>query len=125
MKKLGISKGKKFNKTKAKRKLDKLFSLKIRSYGKCLLAKGFDKVHCGGQLQTAHIIGRSNLRLRWDLGNAWCICAGHHIYYTYHPEDWRDLLTAHYPHYKWLLEHRNETIKFNEQYYLEKLKELT
>ena len=115
----------KFNRTKAKNKLDKLFSLRIRSVGKCQLA-GLDNVRCSQVLQCAHIIGRANLFLRWNPFNALSLCSGHHIYYTYHPEGWRGMMQKFYNEsYVWLLQNMNEKIKFNEQYYLQKLKELT
>jgi hypothetical protein len=124
MKKLPLSKPTKFNKTKAKNKLDKLFSLSVRSIGICQLA-GKDKVHCGGPLQCMHVIGRGNLYLRWDKRNALSGCAGHHVYYTYHPEAWRDLMVKEMPlNYEQLLDEREKKISFNEGYYLEKLKSL-
>ena len=119
-----VPKPKKFNKTKAKRKLDTLFSLQTRAIGICQLA-GVDKVRCGGVLQCAHIIGRANLFLRWDDRNALSLCAGHHVYYTYHPELWRDRMTMMFPlEYQWLLDNREQKIIFNEVYYKNKLKEL-
>ena len=121
--KLALPKPKKFNRTKAKRKLDKLFSLKIRSLGYCNL-NGWDTIHCGGPLQTLHIIGRGNLFLRWDERNAICGCAGHHVYYTYHPEEWRQLMLQFSPDYEKLLQEREKKITFNEVYYKKKLAEL-
>lgn len=122
--KLGISKPKKFKKTAAINKLDKLFSLKVRSMGQCFL-RGMDKVNCGGPLQCAHVIGRGNKYLRWHSYNGLCLCAGHHVYYTYHPEAWREIMMKTYkPHYTWLLAHKETTITFNELYYKQKLSEL-
>ena len=91
----------KFKKTKKvknstlKRKADILFSKKVRSRGVCQL-KGLDNVKCSQVLQCAHIIGRANLRLRWDERNALCICSGHHVYYTYHPLYWRELMILYF-----------------------------
>ena len=122
--KVKFAKPEKFNKTKSKRELDKLFSLAVRSCGRCEL-QGMYFIHCGGNLQCMHIIGRGNLYLRWNRSNAICGCAGHHVYYTYHPEAWRELLIKMFPHkYPLLLESRNEKITFNETYYKEKLVEL-
>ena len=123
MKKLTFAKPKKFNKTKAKNKLDKLFSLKVRSLGYCMF-RGSDDITCGGVLQAAHVIGRGNLFLRWNPKNAICICAGHHVWYTFHPEAWREMMETFHEPYDWLLAHRNEKIKFNEIYFTEKLKEM-
>ena len=118
-----IPKPKKFNKTTAKNKLDKLFSLKIRARGNQL--EGKDTIKSGGNLQCLHIFGRANLRLRWEPRNAICGDAGHHIYYTYHPMEWYSLITKYFgEELKWLEAHRNEKIKFNELYYIEKLNEL-
>ena len=69
------------------RKLDKLFSLKVREKGYCEL-KGKDTIRCGGVLQCAHITTRSRKALRWDFNNAICICSGHHVWYTKNPDSW-------------------------------------
>lgn len=119
-----FEKPKKFNKTKAKNKLDKIFSLLVRSVGQCELA-GEDKIKCGGCLQCAHIIGRGNLFLRWNRLNALCICAGHHVYYTYHPEAWRELMIKVNPiNYPKLLKAQNNKIKFNEVFFQDMEREL-
>lgn len=78
--------------TKSKRKYsqriaDKYFSLLIRHRGHCEAA-GKDSVNCGGSLQCAHIVTRTNKRLRYDELNALCLCAGHHRYYTTHASEW-------------------------------------
>ena len=86
----------KIKRTTLKRKFDKLFGEKIRSKGYCEL-EGLDKVSCSGQLQTMHIIGRSNHNLRWDSYNALCGCSGHHRYYTSHPFEFMLLVSAHFP----------------------------
>ena len=123
MKKLKFAKKKKWNKTTAKRKLDKLFSLKIRSIGICQLQG--DKIRCGGVLQCCHIIGRANLFLRWHPDNAISACQGHHVWFTYHPEAWRKRMEEMFPmEYQWLLDNREQKITFNEVYYKKKLKEL-
>lgn len=119
------AKKKKWNKTKAKNKLDKLFSATVRTISVCEM-QGLDKIRCSSVLQCAHIIGRANLFLRWDDRNAICLCSGHHVFYTYHPEAWRDMMSKEpfKKDYTWLLAHRNEKITFNKTYYEEKLKEL-
>lgn len=81
---------------KKKEKADRLFSLLIRKVGVCQLA-GRDKVRCGGGLQCAHIVGRACFRIRWDTANALSLCAGHHVYYTHHPEDWREIVGELFP----------------------------
>ena len=84
-------KPKKVKKSTLKNKADKLFSEKIRAIGVCQL-KGLDKVKCSGQLQTMHIFGRANYRLRWEEQNALCGCSGHHFYYTNNPTSFGILL---------------------------------
>jgi len=78
------------------RKLDKIFSLKVREIGRCEFM-GKDTISCSKQLQCAHIIGRGRKVIRWDLQNALCICSGHHVYYTNNPERWRNMLMNFYP----------------------------
>lgn len=66
-------------------KLDKLCSVITRSKGKC--------EKCGTsnyQLQTHHVYGRANRRLRWDLRNLCCLCAGCHFWAESHPLDFTD-----------------------------------
>lgn len=85
-------------KTERQKKIDKadaLFSLLIRKVGYCQLA-GKDKIRCGGNLQCMHKYTRGAWSIRWDPANALCGCAGHHVYYTNHPEEWREFLEAHY-----------------------------
>ena len=82
-----FAKPKKISKSKLQKKCDILFSLITRHIGICE-AKVFTKVRCGGQLQCAHIVGRTNRRLRWDSMNAISMCAGHHRYFTTHNEQW-------------------------------------
>jgi len=108
MKKLKFSKPKKVKRSTLRNKADKLWSLRIREVGVCMLSDS-DEVSCGGVLQAAHIIGRSNHALRWNLQNGLCICAGHHRYYTSHPFYWNILIENKFPNkYKYLFEHRNE-----------------
>lgn len=109
----------KFNKTKAKKKLDQLFSLHIRSYGKCELY-GIGGIKCSNQLQTMHVVGRANLRLRWDDNNVFCGCSGHHTWYTFHPEKFWEMVQEYFPSkFKYITEHRNEKIKANQVFYEE------
>jgi len=80
-----VSKGKKSRST-TKKKLDTLFSLKVRSKGFC--------ERCGTKdnLQCAHIISRRYHQVRWDLNNALSLCRGCHMYFTYHPIEWEDYI---------------------------------
>jgi hypothetical protein len=81
-------------------KLDKLWSEKIRSIGKCEV--------CGetGYLNAHHIIGRLNKIVRWDLKNGVCLCAGCHTFRR---------LSAHQdPEYfhDWLVEHKPDVLVY-------------
>ena len=59
-----------------KKKLDSLWSTRIRSKGRCEV--------CGkdGYLNAHHIVGRRNRALRWDLRNGVCLCPGCHTFKT-------------------------------------------
>jgi len=59
------------------RENDKLFGQIIRSVGKC--------ERCGKRegLQTAHVFSRNNKSVRWDVGNAFCLCNGCHIFWAH------------------------------------------
>src|SRR3990167_8233501 len=73
------------------KKLDRLFSLKVREIGHCQL-QGKDTIRCSTQLQCAHITTRGRKALRWDFNNAICICSGHHIWFTKNPNDWVNII---------------------------------
>jgi len=104
-----------------KNKADRLFSLKIRELGKCQL-QGKDKIRCSQVLQCAHIIGRANMRLRWDKWNALCICSGHHVWYTHEPEAWREIVKKYFPlSWKYVNKHRTEIWKGTVAEVLERL----
>jgi hypothetical protein len=71
---------KKTKRSTIKNKLDKLFSIRVRSRGVC--------ERCGkddGTLQTSHIYSRSNLSVRWSEINAFCFCAGCHWWWHKNP----------------------------------------
>lgn len=67
------------NLRKLSKKADLLFSLKIRSVGKCR--------KCGSKenLQCSHFISRRYHNTRWDLSNACALCKRCHFYLTNHP----------------------------------------
>ena len=64
-------------KTSLKRKLDKICSEIVRARGRCQ--------RCGqrGNLQTAHIFGRTYLNTRWSLDNLLCLCPDCHINFAH------------------------------------------
>lgn len=102
-----------------KNKLDVIFSKVIRKRGFC--------ERCGKTegLQCSHIHSREKFSVRWDLKNAFCFCAGCHLYWWHkHP-----ILAAEYARtrlgdyeYAALL-HRANTIKKYTQDELEQLNE--
>lgn len=122
-----FSKPKKIKKSTLKNKADKLFSLWVRRVGVCELA-GKDTIHCGGNLQTMHIFTRGITSLRYNPINVVCGCAGHHVYYTFHPEDWVALVAKWFPEkWEWLIHHREDKVKKTEDLYrevIEKYKKL-
>lgn len=72
---------------------DKLCGAIVRARGVC--EAGYDHdgpSKCSGPLQWAHGFSRSYRAVRWDLGNGFCLCAGHHFYFTNHPLEWDDWL---------------------------------
>jgi len=93
------------------KKADILFSLLVRSRGKCQ-AKGLDRVDCKGRLECAHIISRSHKLTRFDEMNALCLCAKHHFYYTNRPHKWFwDFIPKKFPkNYKYLLPLKNKLV---------------
>lgn len=71
----------------AKRHADKLFSQLVRSLGWCeCCGKAGGEV----QLQCAHWLSRRYSNIRVDPSNAFCLCAGCHIYFTHNPTAFSD-----------------------------------
>ena len=104
-------KPKKIKRSTLKNKADRLMSLRTREAGYCE-AHVFDKVKCGGFLQDCHIIGRANMRLRYDPFNHVCMCSGHHVWFTNNPEAWREFIEKEWPDtWKYLQTVRNEKVK--------------
>ena len=68
------------------------WSERIREAGRCELA-GVDGVACGGPLQGAHGLPKGAYpSVQFELLNGWCICAGHHRYYTDRWPAWRQIM---------------------------------
>ena len=105
-----------------RRKADTLFSLYVRKRGKCEL-QNKDSIVCNGNLQTMHVIGRANMRLRYDESNVFCGCSAHHAYYTYHPFDFYEMVNREFPLiYKYVMKTRNQLVKINYEEVIEKFK---
>lgn len=69
-------------KTQQLRKADALFSLLIRSRGRC--------ENCGSSeyLQCAHGFSRRYRAVRFDERQVWALCRGCHVYFTHRPLEW-------------------------------------
>lgn len=85
--------------------LDKQWSLlvKYRAGFKCEVC-GKTQYQC--RLNSHHIIGRRNKRLRWDLRNGVCLCTQHHkfgIQSAHEDNPWFD---------KWLEKHRADDFEY-------------
>lgn len=67
---------------------DRMAGAIIRSRGRCEA--------CGTteRLQHAHGFSRGYRKVRHDLGNGFCLCAGCHMSYTHHDLEWRDWMRA-------------------------------
>lgn len=61
---------------------DRLFSRIVRSKGYC------ERCHTNRDLQCAHVLSRSYNQVRTDLGNAFCLCRGCHLFFTHRPLEW-------------------------------------
>lgn len=95
-----------------KPKLDKEFSLLVRSLGYCEYCKKTNvSLHC------AHIISRSNITLRWDIFNALCLCNGCHTFgWHKNPLIYIDWFKSKYPErYEYLLRVKNLILKRKEE----------
>lgn len=68
------------------KKCDALFSKLVRTRGGCEIRH---MANCPvGNLQCAHGFSRRYRAVRWDERNAFCACAGCHMYFTHHPLEW-------------------------------------
>lgn len=87
-----------------KNKLDKAWSqlVKLQAGNKCEVC---GKAGPDAHLNSHHIVGRRNLRLRWETFNGVCLCAGCHTFKTdsFHQNPvWAD---------DWLRENRGQDLK--------------
>ncbi len=61
-------------------KLDEIFAKIVRKKGFCQRCNRVEHLQC------SHIHSRSKMSVRWDLLNAFCLCAGCHLYWWHkHP----------------------------------------
>lgn len=89
------------------RKLDALFSKKIRSLGYCQKCKKKNVF-----LQCAHVISRTNRTLRWDEKNALCFCSSCHFWGHQDPLGFALYIEKTFPkRYRYLMENKNKITK--------------
>jgi hypothetical protein len=67
---------------------DRVFGAHVRGDASCWGA-WFTDVRCGGEWQACHIITRERRAIRWTRDNVKCMCAGHHVWFTHHPDAWQ------------------------------------
>jgi hypothetical protein len=89
------------SKKTVKNKLDKAWSqlVKLQAGNKCEVCQGTQS------LNSHHIVGRRNLRLRWETFNGVSLCSGCHVFSTqsFHQNPvWADI---------WLRENRGQDLK--------------
>ena len=86
--------GKRPSHSKLVAKADRVFSLIVRSVGRCESGRASH----AGPLQCAHLFSRRYEGTRWTRDNAACLCAGCHVYYTHRPLEWDDWMLARLGH---------------------------
>lgn len=79
-----------------KQHFDHEWSLAVRERGSCEAAgwavDGESPVTCGGGLQAAHGFPRTYMGTRWVVLNGFCLCAGHHRWFTTKPLHWTEFM---------------------------------
>ncbi len=83
---VGSTRGAARKKPSALKEADRLFSLIVRSRGVCEAAG--TAPDCKGVLQCCHGFTRGYMSTRWDERHSFCMCAGHHKYFTHKPLQW-------------------------------------
>lgn len=78
---------KKPSRTTLNNHLDRLFSLIIRSRGRCERCGKKDET-----LQCAHVYSRIYKSVRWDTRNAFCLCAGCHFWAHKNPTEFTEFV---------------------------------
>ena len=96
------------------KRIDREFSVLVREKGYCEWCGSVDN-----QLQHAHVIGRANKFLRWDIMNAMCLCSYCHQYRWHeNPLIAQKWFKEKFPgRYIYLMEARGRTVdRFEEDY---------
>lgn len=99
-------------KASIQKRCDTLASAYYRRLTPYCQAAGKVNMKCGGPIQWCHILGRGNLRIRYEPYNHLILCAGAHVWFTHHPQEWFEFVQEHYPD-KWALAqaHKDEVLK--------------
>jgi hypothetical protein len=99
-------------KSSLKKKADKLFSLWMRKKIPYCQAQGV-QIKCSSTLQSAHIVTRGNMRLRYDPMNCLVLCSAHHFWFHRHPLEMVELILGkHHNKYNYVQKHKNERTNF-------------
>ena len=88
---------------------DKIFSLIIRSHGRC--------ERCGGieYLQPAHFKSRRYRSLRWDKKNANCLDSKCHMFFHDNPDEHVKWVTLNYPD---RIQYLNKTLNITKTWHI-------
>jgi 5-methylcytosine-specific restriction endonuclease McrA len=97
---------------KIKNKLDKLFTQMVM-FRDSRTCQWCNKTQ--GQMQTSHVVGRTNLHLRWNLNNACCLCAYCHLRKWHaHPLEGVEWFIGKYPdRYNYLQVENKKQVKYS------------
>jgi hypothetical protein len=95
------------------KELDTAMSLLIREKGQC--------EKCGSRinmLNHAHVVGRGNRALRWDIMNAMCLCVSCHFWWHEQPVESGLWFKEKYPErYGYLMREKNRFVDRTEDDY--------
>lgn len=109
--KLKFRKLPKVKKSAQEMRLDFFFSRSIRSANQCQF-KGRDKIPCSSDLQCVRVIGKNNLRVRWDKMNGLAICTNHNKIYSTLPNEFMRTVAEYWPEqYAYIARHKDEPLK--------------
>lgn len=67
-----------------KKECDRQMSVLVRSKDRC---EKCGNTSFNSTLQHAHVVGRGNMTLRWDIINGMCLCASCHLWWHHEPID--------------------------------------
>lgn len=79
-----------------RKEADKLARTYCKRDGVCQ-AQGYRGRKCSGRLEWAHCKGRDEMQIRHHPDNCFCLCWAHHMYFTSHPDHWKDWVEEQRP----------------------------